>query len=138
MKKWESARFDFMGGMGMKKVLLFITIAICLLFVCACDPVLPENGITATYTPSNVTVGDKVNIVIQYPETDNTAIARWSEQNIKVLDGPGEVVDNMALIARSKGSIRVLVTAIAECDFGSTTLDKVEYSTEIIIDVTDE
>ena len=103
--------------------------------ICACVPVLPKNGITARYSPSIVNVGDKVYIDIQYPDTDNTAIARWSGQSIQVLSGPGEVVDDMALIARSSGVIYVLVSAIAECDYGNLTLDKVEYKTEITIDV---
>lgn len=122
----------------LKKLLLCIAAILCMALICACDPVLPKGNISATYTPSNVHVGDKVYIIIQYPETDNTAIARWSEQSIQVLEGPGEVVDNLVLIAHSNGTIHVLVSAIAECDFGGITLDKVEYSTEIIIDVADK
>ena len=118
----------------MKRILLsFAAVWICVLTLCGCDPVLPKTGISVTLTPSEVTVGDEIAVTVRYPDTDGTAVARWSGQELVVVEGNAELTGEMTFRALSPGEIRILVKATAECDFLGVTADSVEYSAELTV-----
>lgn len=115
--------------------------AILLILVClltACDPVLPADTIRVELTPNPLPKGTSAEINIYYPPTDDTAIADWVNPRVEILEGDEIIaVSGLEVTALDPGRALLLVEVDADCTFLGIVIDRVTYSAELEVNVSE-
>lgn len=124
--------------LGMKKsvILTIITILACLIVLTGCDPVLPAGNISADYETKPLTQGSTASISIAYPDTENTAVVKWTDQNIEVISGKNIVeVSGLSIKGLRPGTAVLKVKVRENCAYIGFIIDKPIFSTEFKVEV---
>lgn len=122
----------------MKKKYFIIAILLLLFLniLTACDPVLPTENIDAVYAPSPLIQGASAEINIIYPDTDGTAIVKWTGQSLEVISGD-DIVDTsgLTITGLKPGTATLKVSVEANCAFLGIIIDKPVFTTELMVEV---
>lgn len=119
-----------------------VLITIMLLFfsmsmLTGCDPKLPAANIAANYTPNPLTHGSSADIEIIYPNTDGTAVVKWTHQDVEIISGSDVVeVSGLSITGLQPGTAILRVSVRANCSFMGLIIDKPVFSTELKVEVT--
>ena len=120
----------------MKKWIIFLCALFCLCGLTGCDPVLPEEGVQASYAPSPLMQGETTEIQIAYPDTANTAVVAWAEPVVTLLEGENVAeISGLSIKGLEPGEAKVRVEVQADCSFLGFIIDRPVFSTELTVEV---
>ena len=119
----------------MKKTIIILCVFI-LLSLSSCDPVLPNENISAECTPNPLTVGETAEISVKYPDISNTAIKSWEQPNITIISGDDIVsVSGLSVTGLEKGKATLRIEVVSNCSFMGVIIDKPVYSIDLVVSI---
>lgn len=109
---------------------------LCMIPLVGCDPVIPLDNIEAIYSPKPLTQGTTAQIEITYPETDGTAVVKWTDQKVEIING-GDIVDvyGLSITGLKPGRALLRVEVKANCSFMGVIIDKPVFYADIDVEV---
>ena len=123
----------------MKKSVIFmvILIGLCLSTLIGCDPVYPSGELEVNKVEP-ISIGDSIDIEIIYPNTEDSAVTGWKNQNVEIISGRDIVSGSgLTLTGIKSGTARVKVNATTIITYLGVELEEDErvYSKEVDIRV---
>ena len=116
---------------------MVLFIVVCLSILIGCDPEYPAGDLEVNKIEP-IAIGDSIDIEIIYPNTGDSAVTGWKNQNIEIISGRDIVsVSGLTLTGIKSGTARVKINATTDITFlgVESEEDEIVYSKQLEIKV---